>query len=229
LIEETPLPGELPQEGQTIVAGDGGFRGIITELGVYYRDPLDRPSVDPGIYRTAMEREYGRRLVLAEGFEGTHLPDPESWTVTSTQPVTLDGGRLLLPESSRLTLPFFELGGEETFFLVEFFGTIPTGSTVALQWEEEEVPFLTVDPTGYAVIGAESDKTEEFVPAGGSLRLTLSAERVMLATGDEPVFYEIELPADRSSWLSVTLGSPEEGGDLEIDTILITEESTPNS
>jgi hypothetical protein len=226
-IDETPLPRDLPRRGQTFVAGANGFRGIITELGIYYRDPLNRPSVDPGIYRMAMERQYGRRLVLAEGFEGMHLPDPESWMVRSTETVTLDRGRLLLPQASRLTLPFFELGEKETSFLVEFFGTIPTGSTVALLWEGEEDPFFTVDPTGYTSRGGEPERSEEFSPAEGSLRLILSAGQVILATADDPIRYEFDPPVGRSSWLSVTLGSPNEGDDLEIDTILITEDTIP--
>jgi hypothetical protein len=228
-ILEVPLPGNLPQNGQTTIAGENGFSGIITELGVYYRDPLDRLSVDPGIYRMAMQQKYGRHLVLAEGFEGLHLPDPESWTVDAPEPATLRSGRLILPVASRLTLPFFELGREETAFLVEFFGTIPPGSTVALQWEGAEAPFLVIDPTGTIVAEQEGEESEEFSPTGKNLRLTLSPGRITLATADAPILYDFELPAGRYPWLSVTLQSPEEEGDLEIDTILIVQEQNSSS
>jgi hypothetical protein len=224
LISEAPLPGDLPQDGQTIIAGDSGFRGTITEMGVYYRDPLNRLSVDPGIYRKVMEQTHGRRLVLAEGFEGLYLPDPESWTVEATEPATLRGGQLILPVASRLTLPYFELGGEETSFLVEFFGTIPPGSTVALQWEGADTPFLAIDPTGYAVVDEESQDAKEFSPTGTNLRLTLTPTRVTLATANDPILYDIEPPAGTTSWLSVTLRSPAEEAVLEIDTILIVQE-----
>jgi hypothetical protein len=223
-ILEAPLPGDLFREGQTTIAGENGFRGTITELGVYYRDSLNRLSVDPGIYRKAMQQKYGRRLVLAEGFEGLHLPDPESWTVDASGTATLRSGRLILPAASRLTLPYFELGVEETSFLVEFFGTIPPGSTVALQWEGEDTPFLVIDPTEYVVSDEEPQEAEEFSPTGMSLRLALSPGRVTLATADVPILYDIEPPAGRYPWLSVTLRSPAEDGDLEIDTILIVQE-----
>jgi len=228
-ILEVPLPGDLTQEGQTIIAGDNGFSGTITEIGVYYRDPLNRLSVDPAIYRKAMQQKYGIRLVLAEGFEGLHLPDPESWTLDATEPATLRSGRLILPVASRLTLPYFELRGEETSFLVEFFGTIPPGSSVALKWEGADTPFLVIDPTGYIVAEEEADEREEFSPSGTNLRLTLSPGRVTLATADEPILYDIEPPAARYPWLSVTLRSPAEEGDLEIDTILIVQEQRLSS
>jgi hypothetical protein len=220
-VLEAPLPGDLPQKGQTIIAGENGFTGTITELGVYYRDPLNRLSVDPEIYRTTMQQKYGRRLVLAEGFEGLHLPDPESWTVDAPEPATLRGGRLILPFGSRLTLPFFELAGDETAFLVEFYGTIPPGSNVALQWEGAETPFLEIDPTGLLVAGREEGETKEFAPTGTNLRLSLSPGRVTLETADAPILYDFEPPAGRYPWLSVILQSPAEEGDLEIDTILI--------
>ena len=223
-LVEVPLPGDLPREGQTIIAGDNGYSGTITELGVYYKDPLNRLSVDPGIYRMGMQQKFGRRLVLAEGFEGLHIPDPESWNVEGTEPATLRSGRLILPAASRLTLPYFELGGEETAFLVEFFGTIPPGSTVALQWEGAQTPFLVIDPTGTIVAEEQSDETEEFTPIGENLSLALSPGRVILATADGPIRYDFAPPAGRYPWLSVTLQSPAEKSDLEIDSILIVQE-----
>ncbi len=224
-VSELPLPGDLPLEGQTVIAGDNGFSGIITELGVYYRDPLNGLSVDPGIYRMTMQQKYGRRLVLAEGFEGLHLPDPESWKLKPEDAsVSLSGGRLILPTAAGLTLPFFELGGEETAFLIEFFGTIPPGSSVALRWEEAKTPFLTIDPTGTITAEQGLEEAGEFSPTGTKLRLILSPGRVTLESAGAPILYDFQPPTGRYPWLSVTLRSPAEGGDLEIDTILIVQE-----
>jgi hypothetical protein len=225
-IVEVAPPGDLTPKGQTIIAGNNGFSGTLTELGVYYRDPLDRLSVDPGIYRMAMQQKYGRALLLAEGFEGLYLPDPESWIVDASEPAYLRSGRLLLPAGSRLTLPFFELGTETTAFLVEFFGSIPPGSTVALQWEGEKTPFLIIDPSGTIVAEAEEaqEETEEFSPTGTSLRLALTPGRVTVATADAPILFDFDPPQGRYPWLSVTLQSPAKKGDLEIDTILIVQE-----
>ena len=226
-IVEVPLPGDLSREGQTHISGINGFAGTITEMGVYYRDPLNGLSVDPGIYRNAMQQKHGRRLVLAEGFEGLHLPDPESWKLNpENASATLRSGRLILPVASQLTLPFFELGTEGTAFLIEFFGTIPLGSTVALQWEGEETPFLVVDPAGTVVAKAEEgqEEAEEFTPTGTNLRLTLTSGRMSLATADTPILFDFKPPAAPYPWLSVSLQSPPEGDDLEIDTILIVQE-----
>jgi len=220
-VSEAPLPSDLPVNGETTIAGENGFEGTITEFGVYFRDEFNRPSVDPGIYREAMIRKYGRLLVLAEGFEGLYLPDPDSWWLEPADEAYLRGGRLILTDSSRLTLPYFELGKKETAFTVEFFGEIPPRSTVALQWEGAEEPFLVVDPTGKVRSAEESEKAEEFSPAGMILRLTLSLESVTLFTANDPILYSIDAPVDPNTWLSVILQSPESGGELKIDTILI--------
>lgn len=229
-VVEAPLPADLSQEGQTLISGINGFTGTITEMGVYYQDPLGRPSVDPGIYHSVMKQEYGGRLLLAEGFEGLHLPDPESWELNpENASITLSGGRLVLPVASQLTLPYIDLGTEGADFLVEFFGTIPPGSTVALRWEQEDSPFLVIDPTGTAVTEIEEgqEDAEEFRPTGTDLRLTLSSGRVSLATADSPILFDFQPPA--APWLSVSLQSPERENDLEIDTILIVKEQTSSS
>lgn len=229
-VAAAPLPAELSQEGETLVSGDNGFAGIITELGVYYKDPLDRPSVDPAIYREAMREKYGEsRLVLAEGFEGLYLPDPDSWRLQSAAPAVLAEGRLTLPAASRLSLPYFELGGEDTEFLVEFFGEIPPGSTIALHWEGAKDPFLLIDPRGELLPADGSGKTEEFSPGDSNLSLTLSTLGVILQTADAPIRYPFRNPADRDTWLTVTLRSPEKKGKLEIDTILIVRKQSESS
>ncbi len=220
-VTEAPLPSDLPVNGETTIAGQNGFEGTITEFGVYFRDEFNRPSVDPGIYREAMIRKYGRLLVLAEGFEGLYLPDPDSWRLEPADEAHLRGGRLILTDSSSLTLPYFELGQKDTAFTVEFFGEIPPGSTVALQWEGAEEPFLVVDPTGEIRSAEESEKAEVFSPSGTILRLTLSFESVTLFTANDPILYPIDAPADPNTWLSVILQSPEPEGELKIDTILI--------
>ncbi len=218
---EAPLPSDLPADGETTIAGENGFEGTITEFGVYFQDEFNRPSVDPGIYREAMTRKYGRLLVLAEGFEGLYLPDPDSWRLEPADKAYLRGGQLILANSSSLTLPYFELGKKDTAFTVEFFGEIPPGSTVALQWEGAEEPFLAVDPTGEIRSAKESEKAEEFTPPGTILRLTLSLDSLTLFTATDPILYSIDAPADTNTWLSVILQSPEPKGELKIDTILI--------
>jgi len=67
----------------------------------------------------------------------------------------------------------------------------------------------------------ESKQSREFSPAGRILRLTLSLGSLTLFTANDSIFYSIDVPADPNTWLSLILQSPEPGGELKIDTILI--------
>ncbi len=40
----------LPNGGVTVIGGDGGFSGILDEIGVYYRDSDGKTSVDPSLF-----------------------------------------------------------------------------------------------------------------------------------------------------------------------------------
>jgi hypothetical protein len=213
-------PAGLPAEAQTVLGGEGGFDGIVTELGVYYRDERGRPAVNPEIYREVMKRKYGRLLVLAEGFEGMYLPDPDSWKVQHGE-AYLSGGKLFLDAASGITLPFFEPGRIQTALTVEFFGEIPQGSLVALQWEDTEAPFLTVDPTGRLYSEGQTQAPKSFPAPGSSLKLILSSGSLTVLGADGPVTVPFIKPSNPNTWLSVTLGSPEGEGELKVDAILI--------
>ncbi|HUV07424.1 MAG TPA: hypothetical protein VMX75_06825 [Spirochaetia bacterium] len=38
---------DIPAKGESTIGGDGGFSGILDEIGIYYRDAKGNPSVDP--------------------------------------------------------------------------------------------------------------------------------------------------------------------------------------
>jgi len=220
-VTDGPLPEGLPVEAETVISGANGFQGFISEIGVFFRDTLNRPAVDPAIFRSTMQQQHGRRLVLAEGFEGLYLPDPNSWQLRPGEGARLSGGRLILPAASRLTLPYFELTGEDTAFLVEFFGWIPQGSSVAFRWEGSEDAFLVIDPSGEIRSVQTNDQAQSFSPPGRKLRVTVSRQELILSTADQQLRISFDTPADENNWLSVTLQSPDREQTLEIDTILI--------
>lgn len=116
------MDGELPEtedgwsagEGYAVVAGPGGFAGIVDEFGVYFRDEGDQPSPDTDIFRSAMEQVLGDKLVYAEGFESTVIPD----AIEVDGEISLDGGRLLLEAGSSVLFPVFGFSSEELLVTV---------------------------------------------------------------------------------------------------------------
>ncbi len=215
---EDPLPADLPADGETIIAGEEGIAAIVTEIGVYYRDERNRPSIDPDIYRDTTGKKYGTRLVLAEGFDGLYLP--ENWEKRRGD-ITLHAGSLVMEPSSEIYLPFFELGDGKTTFDVEFFGDIPPGSRVVMQWEGSEEPFFTVDPTGTVIPSGETESEAAFAALQSSLKLTFSTEYLSLLTAADPLVYPLSKPAAPDNWLTAILQSPPAQGVLKIDSLLI--------
>ena len=68
------LPG-IPQGGTTLIGGEKGFKGIVDEFGVYYRDPAGKPSTDPDQFLRAQTMKLGASLVMANGFDGMFLSE----------------------------------------------------------------------------------------------------------------------------------------------------------
>lgn len=92
--EYTPL--EDPGTGVSVIGGRGGFTGIIDEIGIYHRITEGGSQVDSQVFSRAMERMFGNDLVLAEGFDGTHLPEHLVYD-TEAGDYIIAGGSLFLP------------------------------------------------------------------------------------------------------------------------------------
>jgi hypothetical protein len=212
----------LPAEGQTLIGGEGGVSGRITELGVYYQDERKRPTVDPGIYRFMMEKKYGRRLALAEGFEGSYLP--EGFTVVPAAAARLDDGRLALEPDASLTLPFFDLNGpptEETVLEIVLGAPLPPGATAVLGWEGDGKAFLEIRGDGKALTPGSSREQASFPPLTDSFKLAIGAERLALQTASEPLILALPRPASRERWLKLGLRCPASEKGLLIERILV--------
>ena len=209
----------IQAEGTTLIGGNG-IRGLISELGVYYLDEGKRPSVDPGIYRWVMERQLGRRLILAEGFEGSRLP--EGFQAAPEASARLAGGNLLLDPEGVLTLPFFDLNSAasgQTVLEVAFAAPLPAGTSASLTWESDGKAFLDILPEGKARASAKELAT--FAPLTDTLLLELDAERLVLQAPSGPV--ELALPgpsAGKERWLSVSMRSPAGETGVSIDRVL---------
>jgi len=117
LTLDVPL-GEIADRGETVFGGSGGFNGFLDEIGVYFRDPEGNPSIDTGLFHTAMAQEYGIKLIYADGFEADGFA--EEGVVAADGDMEIGDGVLVLAPAAELLIPSkagssltVELGSEE--------------------------------------------------------------------------------------------------------------------
>jgi hypothetical protein len=210
----------LQPEGGLVLGGENGFRGLVSELGVYYLDEGKRPAADPGIYRWVMERRLGRGLILAEGFEGSRLP--EGFQASPGAAASLSGGSLLLAPAAVLTLPFFDLNPgtpAQTVLEVAFAAPLPAGTAASLTWESDGKAFLDILPEGRALASARELAT--FPALTDTLKLELGEDSLVLQAPSGPVALALPGPAiGKERWLSVSVRSPAGESGVAIDRIL---------
>ena len=96
-------------DGVTRIGGNGGFAGIVDEFGVYFRDDRNQPSAHSDVYASAMRARFGDRLVYAEGFETSEVPDD----LTVTGEVSVSRGQLVITEGSVVRFPDFRFQDED--------------------------------------------------------------------------------------------------------------------
>ena len=207
-------------EGTTLIGGENGVRGVISELGVYSQDEGSQPSADPGIYRWVMEQRLGRRLILAEGFEGSRLP--EGFRAAPEAGARLSGGSLLLDPEASLTLPFFDLNAAapaETVLEVAFAAPLPAGTSASLTWESDGKAFLDILPEGKVLASAR--ELASFPALTDTLQMELGEKSLILKAPSGPV--ELALPGPslgKERWLSVSVRSPAGETGVAIDRVL---------
>jgi hypothetical protein len=214
--------GAMQADGSTLLGGENGVRGLISELGVYYLDEGKRPSADPGIYRWVMERRLGRRLILAEGFEGSRLP--EGFQAAPETAARLSGGSLRLDPESGLTLPFFDLNAAapaETVLEMVFAAPLPAGTSASLTWESDGRAFLDILPEGKAL--AAGKEAASFPALTDTLQLELGEKSLVLKLPppSEPVVLALPAPAlGKERWLKLSVRSPAAETGVSLDRIL---------
>ncbi len=100
---------EKPAESR--ILGGNGTSGLMDEFGVY------RGAIDPEQFRRAMEYEYGKFLMYAEGFDGR--TDDLGF---SDQNVFTENSRLVIGPGSSVDFPPIFPGYEEVVFMIETSG-----------------------------------------------------------------------------------------------------------
>ncbi len=215
--------GNLSDTGSTLIGGEKGFNGVITELGVFFRDEKKRETIDPSIYRRSMEKKYGRNLVFADGFDGQYLSN----NLILENEGSLKAGSFQISPGSSLVLPSFEVTSDETVVEVFFSESLPQESTASFTWERAKNPFLIISEQDRIEV---SGKTEYFKTLSGKnpvLRVFISDNKVSVDGPDGLFSSAILKPKTGSSWVIVRLSNPElesrtsRGKSLDIDRITI--------
>ncbi|HUI69621.1 MAG TPA: hypothetical protein VL354_03805, partial [Spirochaetia bacterium] len=179
----------LRQDGTTVIGGQGGFTGVIDEFGVYYRDDQGKSSADPAQLFRAMQRKFGKNLVLASEFEGAQLPQG----MTLEGKAVMNPGSLTLSPDSALVLAGATVAKGSVSYTV---GLSPDSSKMAvirLQWQGDSTVLADVP------VAADSGELKLKVTAGSqSLVVSSSAGDKTLpaasATGSQTLIVRLVNP-----------------------------------
>ncbi|OHD72503.1 MAG: hypothetical protein A2177_10905 [Spirochaetes bacterium RBG_13_68_11] len=200
-ISETTVSLLLPPlgaDGSAIVGGGPGFVAVIDELGVYYRDEAGRPATDPTLFRAAMRRLHGDRLLFADGFDGMFLPAEFSMKGKSD---LLAGAAELQPNAS-LELPPVQFPAKDFSIELGLDQVSEQSAIVRLSWAVPSSPFTE------ARLAADS----------GILRLQFLGETVtdgVRSSMDVP-----PAPAEKAGLIVRVTCPPEAKTPLAIDRVL---------
>ncbi len=211
----------FPEDTVSTIGGSTGFRGIIDEFGIYYKDAEGRMSVNPDVYREAMEYRLGGDLLFAEGFDGLFLPE----TVEYTGDVQSAEGFLLVGPGSSLSIPDFEIANEYVIFQLGLSKFSPETRVViaaVTSFGEENPVFEYVPgsgsvllPDGREVIPVNSGEFQGFT-------LEHNSPELLLVNGDKKISLATGFPD--SIILTLSLQNRSEELSCELDTILIQRE-----
>lgn len=212
----------------SVIGGDDGFSGTIHEIKVYYKDQSGRNSVDSNILANSLKEEYGNRLILAEGFDGTL--EPKNFELSGDW--RIEPGFMVLNPDSSLKSPPIEIKQGDTTISLGF--KLEAASASASEDQTVEKAginlFLVDEDTGkelFSVSFKEKSNIKLLLhrDEGGNIYLTDSTSGAPSDSVEgEPVLLkeaEKNSPVD----LSVKI-SNDKGGDsvLLLDYITVTEE-----
>jgi hypothetical protein len=181
------LPGT---EGSAVVGGATGFMGIIDELGVFFRDEAGRPAIDPTLFSNAMRKQYGDRVLVADGFDGMYLPHG----FTASAKALLGEGRLTLPPEAWIELPPVSLSDE--------------GCSIDLALGENSERTAAVQVSWAGMTPAPALVDAQLVAESGSIRLQLSGETMTARTVRGVSSWSIGRPPAEKTGLVLRIACP---------------------
>lgn len=152
--------------GVSRIAGEGGFVGIIDELGVYFRDETGEPALYTNMYHDARYRELGSTLAYADGFDA-ELADTDGRAVGS---VDTEQGLLVLGGNGSFQPP--PLSFDTEVLMVELAPAANNSGGIAQVEFEHRGRFLfSVDSDGTLV--SHGGETKRF-SVGETLRVRIA-------------------------------------------------------
>lgn len=94
----------LQKGGLVTIGGEKGFRGVLDEIGLYYKDATNRPSADGRLLERHLKSMESGNLIWAAGFDGSYLDEG----FTASQGMLRSRGRAILPQGEWLDSPVIE-------------------------------------------------------------------------------------------------------------------------
>jgi hypothetical protein len=186
-----PLP-RLGEEGSAVVGGEAGLEAVIDELGVYYRDEAGRPATDPSLFRTAMRKLHGDRLLLADGFDGTYLPAGFAGSAKAA----MAGGRIELPPEAWIDLPPIRYPSEGLTLEIHLDVDSPRAADVRVAWAGmEDDPFVD----------------DRLAADAGAIRLRLSGDTATALTAEGVRSWPIPKSPAEKAGIVLRAAGPREG------------------
>ena len=170
-------------DGVAIIAGQGGFRGILDELGIYHSTAENGPYVDTEVFRRAMEREFGADLVYAEGFDGLEMPEDLSFEGNTTE-FLMTGSAIALPPGATLTVPGIQSGFDR--LIVELEHLPGLSPDVALGFVAPYSEIATVSSSEFTGPSSDQDRIISLVFESRDGELFLLSDELDINLGSLP-------------------------------------------
>ncbi|MBN2535644.1 MAG: hypothetical protein JXB88_22390 [Spirochaetales bacterium] len=143
----------ISSDGETIIGSENGFAGVIDELGVYYIDENGRNTINPGLYKYAIQQMHGAKSIFAEGFDGIYPPD----SLEIGEKDIIKSGKLILKTSLKTTFSSINLSENDLNIIVNFDAPLPAKGRISLFHQDKSTPFLDITGSGTVLIpGNES-------------------------------------------------------------------------
>jgi hypothetical protein len=189
------------QDGTLTIGGQNGFKGVVDEFGVFFRDGQDRPSPDPGLYQRAMAVAHAKDLVLAEGFDGLFL----SSGFSADGGGALAAGSLGLPPGASLDLPPLKVNGIQLDASAGIAGDSARSAVIDMQWEgagQEGTQYQlnSIDASGIKLRIAADGQSAVFGSSAGEKTIALPRP----PQGGSSLLVKISNPSAARSALTLT-------------------------
>ncbi|MGO9309469.1 MAG: hypothetical protein ACLQDL_10655 [Spirochaetia bacterium] len=195
-------PAGARQEGSITIGGENGFKGVVDEFGVYVQDAAGRPSTDPDLFARAQAAIYGKRVLIADGFDGIALTSGFSIEGRGRLAV----GAVVLSPGARLALPPLRTG-QSLSVTAGLSRSSARSADLLAQWEGSSAPAIVVPVTADA--------------AGLGARISADGQSISVTSAEGEKTVTLPAPVARGASLLLKIENPAEArADLLIDSIL---------